>query len=365
MSALEQTALRQSRRERIETAIACLPRTRLAHLPTPLEELSRLSEVLGGPRIFMKRDDLTGLALGGNKTRLLEFYMGDALAQHAEVIVTGGSVQSNVCRQTAAAAACCGLSCVLLLRGAAGAEVQGNLLLDHLFGADVRAVQMSHLTGIWDLVEQTAAALRADGRHAYTITTFEPLGGIAYVDAARELDEQCDAMDLSPTWIVTSSSSATQAGLVLGAKALNAPWQVLGVAPIVWQDAPMNEKIAAIASGAARLLGFDGTISPDDIINTDTYVGAGYAVPSVEGLAAIRLLARTEGILLDPVYTSKAMAGLIDQIQQGVIGRDDTVVFLHTGGVPALFAYPQQIMEAAANQARADRAASGKGGERL
>jgi D-cysteine desulfhydrase family pyridoxal phosphate-dependent enzyme len=311
----------------------------------------------------MKRDDLTGLALGGNKTRMLEFYLGDALAQGAEVLVTGASVQSNLCRQTAAAAARYGLSCVLLLRGATDAEVQGNLLLDHICGAEIHSVEMDHLTGIWDVVEQTAATLRAEGRRAYAITTFEPLAGVAYVEATRELAEQCDVLDISPTWIVTSSASATQAGLILGAKMLRAPWRVLGVAPIVWQDAPMNEKIASVANGTARLLGVDDSIAPDDIINTADYVGPGYAVPTPEALSAMRLLARTEGILLDPVYTSKAMAGLIDHVQQGVVGQDDVVVFLHTGGIPALFAFANQIAGATTNHAAPSAVAPWKGGD--
>lgn len=344
----KQAVSRRARRERVEAAIARLDRVRLAHLPTPLEELTRLSDALGGPRIFIKRDDLTGLALGGNKTRLLEFYMADALAQNAEVIVAGASVQSNLCRQTAAAAARCGLSCVLLLREAAGAEVQGNLLLDHMFGAEVRPVQMTHLTGIWDLVHQAAAELRAQGRRAYAITTFDALGGVSYVNATCELDAQCEAMGIRPTWLVTSAAGGTQAGLVLGAKAIGASWRVLGVAPIVWHDEPMGEKIAALAGSTARLLGLDVDVTPDDIVNSDQYVGPGYAVSTPESLAALKLMARTEGILLDPVYTSKALAGLIDQIQRGVIGRDDTVVFLHTGGIPALFAFAEQIATAMA-----------------
>jgi len=343
-----QSAFRRARRERVIAALAALPRVPLAHLPTPLEELPRLSEALGGPRIFIKRDDLTGLALGGNKTRLLEFYLGDALAQKADVLVTGASVQSNLCRQTAAAAARYGLACVLLLRGAAGAEVQGNLLLDHLFGAEIRPVEMEDLTGIWDVITRTAAELTATGRRAYAITTFEPLAGAAYVDATIELDAQCSALGIAPTWIVASASGGTQAGLVLGAKVLETPWRVLGVTSIVWQDQPMSEKIADLATEAARLLGLDVTVAPADVLNSDRFVGPGYGIPTPEGLAAMRLMARTEGILLDPVYTSKAMAGLIDHIQRGLITASDTVVFLHTGGIPALFAYADEIVTATA-----------------
>lgn len=334
---------RQAGRERITGALATLPRVPLAHLPTPLEELPRLSKALGGPRIFIKRDDLTGLALGGNKTRLLEFYLGDALAQQAEIIVTGASVQSNLCRQTAAAAARYGLSCLLLLHGATGAEVQGNLLLDHLFGAEVRPVQLEHLTGIWDVVSQTAAELTASGRRAYAITTFEPLAGVAYVDAARELEEQCAALGITPTWLIASASGGTQAGLVLGGKVLEAAWRVLGVTSIVWRDQPMNKKIAGLATKTAEFLGFDVTVSPSDILNTDHYVGPGYGIPTPSGLDAMRLMAQTEGILLDPVYTGKALAGLIDYIRRGLITADDVVVFLHTGGNPALFAYADEI----------------------
>jgi D-cysteine desulfhydrase family pyridoxal phosphate-dependent enzyme len=340
----EQSASRDARRERASAALAALPRVPLAHLPTPLEELPRLSEALGGPRIFIKRDDLTGLAVGGNKTRLLEFYLGDALAQKAEVLVTGASVQSNLCRQTAAAAACHGLGCVLLLRGAAGAKIQGNLLLDHLFGAEIRPVEMADLTGIWDAVNRTAAELTAAGRRAYAITTFEPLAGAAYVDATLELDTQCDALGIAPTWIVASASGGTQAGLVLGAKVLDSSWRVLGVTSIVWQDEPMSEKIASLATQTAHFLGFDVTVMPADVLNSDRYVGQGYGISTPEGLAAMQLMARTEGILLDPVYTGKALAGLIDHIQRGLITANDTVVFLHTGGIPALFSYADEIV---------------------
>jgi D-cysteine desulfhydrase family pyridoxal phosphate-dependent enzyme len=339
----------RQKRERLAEAVRRLPRVALGQLPTPLHELRRLSATLGGPRIFIKRDDLTGLGMGGNKVRLLEFYVADALARQADVLVTGAAVQSNLCRQTAAAAARCGLRCVLLLRGAAGAEVQGNLLLDHLFGAEVRPVQSDHLTGIWDRVTETAEALRAAGHRPYAITTFDALAGVAYVDATRELAEQCEEQGITPTWIVTSAAGATQSGLVLGAQALGAPWRVLGIAPIVWQDAPMAEKIAGVAQGTARLLGLDEQVRPEDIINLAGYIGDGYAIPSPEGLEAMRLMARTEGLVLDPVYTSKALAGLIDQVRRGVIGRDDVVVFLHTGGLPALFAFHEQIAAAMAS----------------
>jgi D-cysteine desulfhydrase family pyridoxal phosphate-dependent enzyme len=342
----EGAVTRRQQRERLARAVGRLPREPLAQLPTPLHELPRLSAALGGPRIFIKRDDLTGLGMGGNKVRLLEFYLADALAKKADVLVTGASVQSNLCRQTAAAAARCGLRCVLLLRNAAGAEVQGNLLLDHLFGAEVRPIQMDHLTGIWDRVTEAAEALRAAGQRPYAITTFDALAGAAYVDAVRELDEQCEEQGIIPTWVVTAAAGATQSGLVLGTQALGAPWHVLGVAPIVWQDAPMADKIAEIAQGTARLLGLDVRVRAADILNTTAYVGDGYALPSPDGLEAMRLLARTEGLVLDPVYTSKALAGLIDYVRRGIMGRDDVVVFLHTGGLPALFAFHEEIAAA-------------------
>jgi D-cysteine desulfhydrase family pyridoxal phosphate-dependent enzyme len=317
-----------------------LPRWPLAHLPTPLEEARNLSAALGGPRILVKRDDLTGLALGGNKTRKLEYLIADARRQAATVVITTGAAQSNHCRQTAAAARHAGLRCVLVLNSAdAEPPIQGNLLLDYLLGAEVHFVR--ERSERRPAMERIADELRQRGERPYLIPTggSTPLGAAAYVAAAFELTQQLIALgtEVSRVYVTTSTSGGTHAGLALGTKLCGQPFDVLGIA--IEEDASaVRDVVLPLANATAEFLGVDTRVEASDLHIDDRYVGAGYGIPSPACLEAIRLAAQTEGLLLDPVYTGKTLAGLIDHIRSGEVGRDETVVFVHTGGAPALFA---------------------------
>lgn len=321
-----------------------LPRVRLAHLPTPIEELKRLTAELGGPRILVKREDATGLAIGGNKTRQFEIAVGDAVAQGADTIVTGAASQSNHCRQAAAAAARMGLGCSLVLRKDARRDpVQGNHLLMRLLGADIRFVDAQLGPEILAEVKNLEAELRGQGRNPYVIVDDRGNGacGVAYTGMVAELQEQLG--DVRPTHVYVCSSGPTGGGLQLGAALLGVPWKPVYIAPVIWPT-PAGERMARIANTAAEMLGVERRLSPEDFDLRRDYVGEGYGIPTKEGVEAIRLVARTEGLLLDPVYTGKAMAGLIDHVRRGELTRDHTVVFIHTGGTPALFAYAPELI---------------------
>jgi L-cysteate sulfo-lyase len=302
-----------------------LARFPLATLPTPLERLDRLSRALGGPEIWIKRDDQTGLAGGGNKTRKLEHFIADALAQAASVVLTTGAVQSNHCRQTAAAAARAGLECVLVLRGMAPARDQwtGNLLLDDLLGARIWWVgDGDRLVAL----QNAANTEQAAGQRPYVIPNggSNALGAAAYALAFEEFSAQADALGVHFDRVLfATSSGGTQAGLVVGAKACGFEGQVL---------AP-----------TASTLGLDLAFGASDLQIDDSYLGAGYAVLTAAEREAIQLVARTEGILLGPVYTGKAMAGILDLVRRGQIGAHERVLFWHTGGTPALFAYASEL----------------------
>ncbi|MDW8325429.1 MAG: D-cysteine desulfhydrase family protein [Anaerolineales bacterium] len=325
-----------------------LPRYPLAHLPTPLEFLPRLSRELG-VRLWVKRDDLTGLAGGGNKTRKLEYLLAEAQAQGADTLVTVGAVQSNHCRQTAAAAARAGLRCVLVLRGQPPAAVNGNLLLDRLLGAELRWTGNRPRDEVF---AEVVAAERDAGRRVYAI----PLGGstalgaAAYAAAMLELAQQQQAQHVAFDRVVfASSSGGTQAGLVVGASLRAArgtqafTGELLGIS-VDLAEAELKALVADLATATATLLGMPRVYSPVGIhVNAD-YLGEGYAVMGEPEREAIELFARCEGLLLDPVYTGRAAAGLLDLIRRGVIGRDETVLFWHTGGQPALFAYNRQLV---------------------
>lgn len=335
----------ENARTTMRAKIAALPRIPLAHLPTPLEELPRLSEALGGPKLFVKRDDLTGLAFGGNKTRQLEFVMAEALRHKPDVLVTGANIQSNWSRQATAAAVKMGIPIVLVLRNTDMQEIQGNVLLDLWMGAEVHFVNEPDMTQMQRHIDDMLTELRASGKNAYKLDSWSPLTAIAYVNMMVELQEQCEARGVQPTRLWLAAAGPTQAGVVLGAKLLEWDLRITGVAPLRWTNGDMPDLTAEVANQAAELLGTETRIAPGEIENLDGYIGPGYAIPSREGLNAMRLAARTDALLLDPVYTSKAMAGLIDHVQQGELTRDDTVVFLHTGGLPANFAYRDVIVE--------------------
>lgn len=327
--------------------LAGLPRAMLANLPTPLEHCPRLSAAIGGPDIYMKRDDLTGLALGGNKTRKLEFLLGDAVASGADCVVTGAAAQSNHCRQTAAGCAKLGLECYLVLASSVHNELQGNLLLDHLLGAHVQLVEGVDQVGVQAVGDEVEAALRREGRKPYRINLHygdaAVLAGAGYLNGVLELEQQVQSLPRRPGTIVTTSGSGgTHAAIALAIKALGLPYRLIGISIRKPADQARLE-VAALATRIAERFGIPTSMSPGEVIVLDRYVGEGYGRPTPATVEAIKLVARTEGILLDPVYTGKAMSGLIDLAKKGELEAGEPVVFLHSGGVPAIFAYHQEL----------------------
>jgi D-cysteine desulfhydrase family pyridoxal phosphate-dependent enzyme len=323
---------------------ANLPRLQLAHLPTPLEAMPRLSEALGGPRLWIKRDDQTGLATGGNKTRKLEFLMADALAHEADTVITTGAPQSNHCRQTAAAAAKHGVACVLVLTGDDPGEVEGNILLDHLLGARLVFTGNRSREAVMD---EIAEAERAAKRIPYVIPVggSVPLGATAYALAMVELQAQMEAAGERFDRIVfASGSGGTQAGLVAGASLTGFRGEILGIS-ISQDPAELQRNIAYLATEIGNLIGRPRSFSVDEIHINASFRGEGYAVVGKQEREAIQLFAQNEGVLLDPVYTGRAAAGLIGLIRQGVIRRDEHVLFWHTGGTSGLFAFADQLVD--------------------
>jgi D-cysteine desulfhydrase family pyridoxal phosphate-dependent enzyme len=321
-----------------------LPRTPLAQLPTPLEEFRHLGKALGGPQIWIKRDDMTGLALGGNKSRKLEFLIADALHRNADTVITAGAAQSNHCRQTAAAATRSGLSCHLVLGGTRPEIPDGNLLLDILFGARL------HWTGMerrGERMEEIAEQLRSEGRTPYLI----PYGGsnatgaVGFVLAMEELLLQKESGAVTHI-VVPSSSGGTQAGLVVGARAAGFPGSIIGISIDKEERGPgrYETELANLSRATASHIGLDAEFTERDFCVNYDYLGKGYGVVGEPEREAIRLTATTEGVLLDPVYTGRAMAGLIDMIRRKEFSPNDTVLFWHTGGAPALFAYAREIV---------------------
>jgi D-cysteine desulfhydrase len=318
-----------------------LPRVRLGQLPTPVHEMPRLSRALGGLRLLVKRDDQTGLATGGNKTRKLEFIVGEALRRKADTLIAIGAVQSNHVRQTAAAAAACGLRCVAVLGGARPAIENGNLLLDRLLGARVVFAGEHDREQVAD---EVVASETATGRRPYLIPYggSDEVGAAGFVAALEELKAQLHEMRMSVDRVVFASSSfGTQAGLCVAAKALAFEAQLAGIAI----DSTRAELQAEVARIGGRLAARIGASPPDQIVAYDAYVGGGYGVLGPPEREAIELTARTEGILLDPVYTGRAMAGLIDLVRRKEFGAGETILFWHTGGMPALFAYAAELSD--------------------
>lgn len=326
--------------------LARFARIRLAHLPTPLEPLPRLSEELGLD-LWIKRDDCTGLAGGGNKTRKLEFLLGAAFEADADTLVTQGAVQSNHVRQTAAAAAAHGLACEIILEERTGSRAtdyvgNGNVLLDRLFGANLRTVP-----GGTDMVaelEKTAAEVRARGGKPYVIPGggSNPVGALGYVDCAREIVVQADEMDLEVHRIVTATGSAgTHAGLVAGLAVMGADIPVLGIGVRAPKDR-QEVNVFKLAEETAALLGQPGRVTREQVVADCDYVGEGYGLIDQGVIDALTLAARLDGIVLDPVYSGKAMKGLIALARAGQF-KGETVVFLHTGGAQGLFGYQTEI----------------------
>ena len=320
-----------------------LPRATLAHLPTPLEPLPRLSAHLGGPELWVKRDDQTGLATGGNKARKLEFLVADAMAKEADTLITCGAAQSNHARQTAAAAAKCGMDAVLVLRGEAPEYVAGNLLLDHLLGVEL---EWSGDADPSDYMAGLAPRLKARGRRPYVIPYggSNAVGASGYVAALHELlaqaAEQKESFD---TIVLASSSGGTQAGLALGARLLGYQGHIIGIS-VAPSAGDLQGSLASLATDTAALLDIDLAFAPGDFEVIDDYVAGGYGVISDLDREAIHLVARQEGLLLDPVYTGRAFGGLLDLIRRGRFSSEDTVLFWHTGGTGGLFARSEELL---------------------
>lgn len=329
--------------------LARFPRLSLGHFPTPLEVLPHLTAYLGGPTIYIKRDDATGLATGGNKTRKLEFLLADAQQQGADVIITQGATQSNHVRQTIAAAAKLGLKTKVLLEQRVsqyGEDYQrsGNILLDNLLGGEV----VEHLpagTNMQQAMEALADSLRKEGFKPYVIPGggSNPIGALGYVACAEELLFQSSQQRLRIDHIVhATGSTGTQAGLVTGLTATNSQIPLLGISVRAPRE-QQEENVYALAQRTWQLLGIPGSIPRDTVKVNSDYVGDGYGIPTDGTLEALTLLARLEGILLDPVYSGKGMAGLIDLIRRGYFHPDENIVFIHTGGAAGLFGYRQLL----------------------
>jgi len=330
-----------------------LPRIRLGVYPTPLTEAKHLSSILGGPRIFIKREDLSGLALGGNKCRQLEFILAEAKKQGADAVISTASSQSNFCLQLAAAARKLGLKPSFVLVKGVHIETQGNLLLNNILDSDVEILELTDIREIFgDIVsermDKVADDLRAQGYKPFIVRHTIPdisaiLCSVGWVNAADELIIQLKEQNIGAQYVVLANGGgATQAGLVLGSKYLKANYKVIGISVFRNKDAAV-EAVIKYTDAVSDFLGLGMKVMPDEFEVNDSYVGKGYAIPTEECIDAIRLVAQTEGIYLDPVYTGKAMAGLIDLIKKGRFKSTDTIVFIHTGGIPALFAYHKEI----------------------
>jgi len=331
--------------------IVKLPRVILGQWPTPLHELPHLSATLGGPRIFIKRDDLNGLALGGNKCRKLEYELGDAKQRGIDTLITTGSSQSNFALQMAAAARKLGMEPYLLLIKGIHVEMQGNLLLHNILNSRVSILDITDmnetLTTVAKKMDELADELRSQGRNPLVLPLggITPLGSAGAVNAAEEISQQLKEQKIDVQYVVLANATGgTHAGLVLGFKRLNLPPEVIGIATQSAKTEAINTVVGQV-SEMAKVLGLDVTIAPDEVTVYDDYMGEGYGMPTKECIEAIRLMAQTEAIFLDPVYTGKAMAGLIDLINRGYFSQKDTVLFIHTGGVAADFAYSAELSE--------------------
>lgn len=337
----------------LKEALGRLPRVSLAHLPTPLELCPGLTRELHGPDIWVKRDDLTGLATGGNKSRMFEYVLGEARANGADTVVAGAAVQSNYCRQLAASCAKVGMECHLLLRRVRGKEddrVQGGLLLDLLCGAKVQIIDAKDWMDQGERIREHARKLQKQGKKVCVarVGNESRLGlyACAYAHAFVEMIEQADALGLRMDEIWVCSSDTTQGGLGIALKHVQCPARLVGVPSLPRPITPgytFPQCISGIGNECAEILGLNTRLQLSDIISVLDYVGPGYGILTDQALEAMRLAGRCDALILDPVYTSKAMAGLIDHVRRGLIPAGKKVVFVHTGGLPALFAYAETL----------------------
>jgi len=331
----------------VHEAAARLPRVRLAHLPTPLEEAPRFAaRIGGGVRVFIKRDDCTGLLLGGNKARHNEFLLGDAVAQNCDIVVWGAGIQSNNCRQTAAGCAKLGLECRLYLsRMNYSTEPQGNLLLDYLVGAHVEFTDAVIGPELDELLAAKAEEFRRAGRKPYFWyrPRVVPLSAVSYAVCIAEIAEQMSDIGLSADALYVSSSGATGAGVALGHKLLGLKGPARLICPMPWPWS-IPDSLANDANAAAEMMGLPHRMTASEIDADESFIAPGYGSPSPAGREALDLLARTEAILLDPVYSAKALAGLIADVRARKYFPGENVVFIHTGGVPAVFAEPKKVL---------------------
>ena len=333
--------------EEIRARVALLPRVNLALTPTPLHELPRLAAELRIGRLFVKRDDLTGLAFGGNKTRNLEFRLAEAVGEGADVVIAGLEAQSNSARQTTAACNRLGLQTILFLRQDREWGWQGNPLIDRILGADIHLIEATEPAMMDRALCDAAAAQQALGHKPYVMNhapAFATGSALAYLLCTLEIIEEMAALGVDPTHFYMSSGNKGHAGLILGRRLLSASFRTIAISQHYADD-----RVSGALKGArdaARALGWEVDLTEDDVESYDDYVETAYGLPSPSGLAAIEIAAKTEGLLLDPIYSGKAMAGLIDHARRGVVGPGSTVVFIHTGGLPALFAFKDEMIAA-------------------
>lgn len=340
-------------------AVDRFPRVDLIHRPTPLRKLERLSARLGGPEIYIKRDDLTGLAFGGNKSRKLEFIVRDMIEKKADVVITWAGLQSNWCMQTAAAARTFGIKPVLILFKPEdqAATADGNVLLDIILDADIRLMEaekgkLVNSVQAMEILDAAGKDARAQGHRPYLVPVGgslvrgdmdKPLGAISYVAAFAELLDQMRSGGVEPDYVIhATGSGATQAGLVVGARALTGRCRVLGIS-VSDPKGPFSDDVHEIARAADEALGLGLDVLAGDIVVFDEYIGEGYGTVDRAVAETIRLVFQTEGVVLDPVYTAKAMVGLIDLVKTGFFNPQDKVVFVHTGGTPALFPHREKL----------------------
>ena len=343
----------------LKTQIQKFPKQNLIHLPTPLMKLENLTNELGGPNIYIKRDDMTGLAFGGNKSRKLEFIMQDVLDKRADAIITWAGLQSNWCLQTAAAARKFGITVILILFNVYDLpeEYDGNLLLDLILNADIKIREVGkgsvlHLENVDEILEEAAKEVKERGQTPYIApiggsaaggSMGDPLGAISYVNAYVELVEQASEMGMDVDYVLhASGSGGTQAGLAVGAKALSEKAKVLGVS-VAEEKNTYTDLVLDIAADTLAALDMKLEIEKSDIIVFDEYMGEGYGEVNKEVAEAIRLMSMKEGIFLDPVYTGKAMVAMMDLVKKGYVKKEDNVVFFHTGGTAALFPNKQKL----------------------